>query len=57
MTKGELKEKLSERLIFSIINIVKDPTLGDTVTDQLQGLIFNEITDDWWDNCDDSEMV
>lgn len=57
MTKGELKNKIDNCLISSIINIVKDPTLGNSKKDQLQGLIFNHITDDYWDNCNNDEEI
>ena len=57
MTKGELKSKITNTLINSIINIVKDPTLGDSRKEQLKGLIFLAITDDYWDDCNDNEEI
>lgn len=50
MTLDELKEKLSPSLMRSIVNISKDPTLGATKIDQLQGLIFLTITGKYWDD-------
>ena len=57
MTKGELKTKLSESLMRDIINIAKCPTLQDTKIDQLQGLLFLSIADDYWEGCDDNEEI
>lgn len=59
MTKGQLKERLSSKLLFeSIINIAKDPTLGNLRKDQLEGLLFYTISGgDYWDECDDNEEI
>lgn len=57
MTKGQLKSKITDSLISSIINISKDPTLGDSRKEQLKGLIFLAITNDYWDDCDDRETI
>ena len=56
MTKGELKNKIDDCLINSIINIVKDPTITNKA-DQLQGMIFYHITGECWDNCNDNEKL
>ena len=55
MTKGELKAKIDDYMIRNIIHLTKDPTLGDTLKDQMQGLIFYLITNDYWDECDENE--
>lgn len=57
MTKGQLKSKITDTLINSIINISKDPTLGDSRKEQLKGLIFLTIANDYWDDCDDNEEI
>ena len=57
MTKGQLKTKITDTLINSIINISKDPTLGDSRKEQLKGLIFLTIANDYWDDCDDNEEI
>lgn len=57
MTKGQLKKKIDNCLLSSIINLVKDPTLGNTLKDQLQGIIFLHIANDYWDNCNDSDEL
>lgn len=56
MTKGDLKNKIDDCLISSIINIAKDPTIVSK-TDQLQGLIFYHITGECWDSCNDNENL
>lgn len=57
MTSKELKDKLNMVVIGSILNIAKDPTIVHK-TEQIQGLIFNAITDDkYWNNTDDDEVV
>ena len=57
MTKGQLKSKITDTLINSIINISKDPTLGDSRKEQLKGLIFLTIANDYWDDCDNNEEI
>lgn len=57
MTKGQLKTKITDTLINSIINISKDPTLGDSKKEQLKGLIFLSIANDYWDNSNDNEEL
>ena len=57
MTKGQLKSKITDTLINGIINISKDPTLGDSRKEQLKGLIFLTIANDYWDDCDDNEEI
>lgn len=57
MTKGQLKSKITDTLINSIINISKDPTLGNSRKAQLKGLIFLTIANDYWDDCDDNDEI
>ena len=57
MTKGQLKEKIDDYMIRNIIHLTKDPTLGDSVKDQIQGLIFHLITGDYWDGWDEEEEI
>ena len=57
MTKGQLKSKITDTLINGIINISKDPTLGDSRKEQLKGLIFLSIANDYWDDCDNNEEI
>ena len=47
----ELKEKITPSMVRSIINIARDPTIIHKV-EQIQGLIFNAITDEYWDECE-----
>ena len=57
MTSKELKDKLNMVVIGSILNIAKDPTIVHKA-EQIQGLIFNAITDDrYWMNTEDDEIV
>ena len=56
MTAKELKEKLSPSLVESIMNIVKDPTIVSKI-DQIQGLLFLELTDEYWDELEDNAEV
>ena len=56
MTKGELKRKLDDCLINGIINIAKDSTVVSK-KDQIQGLLFHWLTDDYWDVCNDNEEI
>lgn len=55
MTKGQLKEKINDYMISNIIHLTKDPTLGNSLKDQMQGLIFHLITNDYWGECNDDE--
>ena len=58
MTKGELKKKIDDYMVRNIIHLTKDPTLGETVKDQIKGLIFRLITgSDYWFECDDNEQI
>lgn len=58
MTKGELKKILQDdKFIESIVNISKDPTLGSSKKEQLQGLIFLKLTDEYWDSSNDNEVL
>lgn len=44
-------------VIGSILNIAKDPTIVHKA-EQIQGLIFNAVTDDrYWMNTEDDEIV
>ena len=56
MTSKELKDKLNMVVIGSILNIAKDPTIVHKA-EQIQGLIFNAITDRYWENTEDDEIV
>ena len=56
MTQGKLKEILNEDgFISSIVNIARDPTLGSSRKDQLQGLIFLKLTNEYWDSSKDND--
>lgn len=57
MTNGELKEKISESLVRSLITISQDPTLGDTKIPQIRGLIFNSITGKYWDEAKKNDPI
>lgn len=57
MTNGQLKLKINDCMLNSIINLVKDPTLGSTLKDQLSGLIFLSITGEYWDSADDNKII
>lgn len=52
MTNKELKERLSPSLIDGIANILNDPTIVHK-KDQIQGLLFNQLTGKYWDNVND----
>lgn len=56
MTKGELKNKIDDCLVKSIIVIAKDPTIFGKV-EQIRCLIFHHLTDDYWDICNDNDEV
>lgn len=56
MTKGDLKNKIDDRLVRSIINVVKDPTITSKA-EQIRYLIFHHLTDDYWDVCNDNDEV
>ena len=56
MTNKELKERITPLMIRGIANILNDPTIVHKI-DQIQGLIFNSITGQYWDNVvDEDEM-
>ncbi len=59
MTKGELKERLSDEKLFnSIVTIVNDDTLSNVgKKDQLEGLIYLHITKEYWCNSNDSDNL
>ena len=57
MKSGRLKAILNESRIKDIINLAKDPTLGKTRIDQIQGLIFNVLTGLYWDEVEDNVEV
>ena len=57
MTKGQLKEKLNDYMMRNIVHLTKDPTLGNTLYSQMQGLIFKLITNDYWDECNNDEEI
>lgn len=54
MTNKELKERITPLMIRSIANILNDPTIVHKI-DQIQGLIFNSITGQYWDNVVDED--
>jgi len=57
MTSKELKDRLNMMVIGSILNIAEDPTIVHKA-EQIQGLIFNAVTDDrYWNNTEDDEIV
>ena len=43
-------------VIGGILNIAKDPTIVHKA-EQIQGLIYNALTDKYWENTEDSEVV
>lgn len=57
MTNGELKEKISESLVRSLVTISQDPTLGETKIPQIRGLIFNAITGKYWDEAKKNDPI
>ena len=54
MKAKELKDKLNDTLLQSIINMVKDPTIDKH---QIVWMIFLELTDKCWDDVTDDEIV
>ena len=54
MTAKELKDKLNDTLLQGIINMAKDPTIDKH---QIVWMIFLELTDKYWDNVTDNEIV
>ena len=56
MTSKELKDKLNMVVVSGIINIANDQTIVHKA-EQIQGLVFNALTDKYWDNTEDSEIV
>lgn len=56
MTKGDLKNRIDDCLVRSIINISKDPTITSKA-EQIRYLIFHFLTDDYWDICNDNDEV
>lgn len=56
MTNKELKERITPLMIRSIANILNDPTIVHK-TDQIQGLIFNSITGQYWGNVVDEDEI
>ena len=56
MKARELKDKISPSMIRGIANIVRDPTIEHKI-EQIQGLIFLELTNKYWDNTNDEEEV
>lgn len=57
MKSGRLKAILKESTIKDIITLAKDPTLGKTRIDQIQGLIYNVLTGLYWDEVEDDVEV
>ena len=59
MTKGQLKHRLEDSTLFQgIMNLAKDPTLGNSRKDQMLGLLFHVISGgDYWDECDNNEEL
>lgn len=56
MTFKDLKERISPSLVQGIANILNDPTI-DHKKEQIQWMIFNQITDRYWDETDDDQTV
>ena len=56
MTNKELKDRISPLMIRGIANILNDPTIVRKV-DQIQGLIFNSITGQYWNNVSDDNDI
>lgn len=57
MKSSRLKAILSETRMKDVINIAKDPTLGNTRIGQLQGLLYGVLTGRYWDEVGDDEEV
>ena len=54
MTAKELKDKLDDDLLQNIITMVKDQTIDKH---QIVWMIFLELTDKYWDDVTDDEIV
>lgn len=57
MKSGRLKAILNESRIKDIITLAKDPTLGKTRIDQIQGMIYKVLTGLYWDEVEDNVEV
>lgn len=56
-TIGDLKSKLDDVLMRSLVTMAHDQTLGATKLDQMRWMIFNYITNQYWDNANDNEPL
>lgn len=54
MTAKELKDKLNDTLLKSIIIMAKDPTIDKH---QIVWMLFLHLTDKYWNNVTDDEIV